>query len=179
MELREVIAKRKSTRSYMAQQISAEALEQILLAGAAAPVGMGVYDQVHFTVVQDAQLLSRVSKAAAAARGSADDPLYAAPTLVLISSAAQPDPNLAYVNAACIGENIALAATELGIGNVIIWSAAAGIANDPELTAALALPAGFAPTLALVLGFPAEGAAGGAAAAGERQLEQRIATNYV
>jgi len=173
MELTEAIARRHSTRAYAAEQIGEEALEAVLKAGSAAPVGMGKYEDVHLSVVQDAGLLARISKAAAALRGVDMDPLYAAPTLVLVSHAPT-IPDLDYVNAASIVQNMALAATELGLGNVIIWSSAIGIAADADLSAAIGVPEGFKPLLGIVFGIPADDGS-----ASKKDLSFQIATNRV
>jgi nitroreductase len=172
MELIEAIARRHSTRAYTTEQLSEQALQAILLAGSAGPVGMGKYEDVHLSVVQDSELLTRISKAAAAARGTDDDPLYAAPTLIVISHAPT-IPNLDYVNVASIAENMALAATALGVGSVIIWSSAIGIAADAELSAAIGFPNGFKPLLGIVFGIPA------ADADLQKDLSFQIATNRV
>ena len=50
MNTLEAIAKRKSTRSYKAEQISEQALEAIIKAGCAAPVALAKYDSLHITV---------------------------------------------------------------------------------------------------------------------------------
>ena len=156
MELKTAIAKRKSTRSYSPEPVSSDAIDAILAAGAAAPVGMGDRDRMHLTVVQDKELLELISIAAAKARGSNDDPLYAAPLLILVSTNPTGKENMDAVNAACITENMLLAAEGLGIGSVIIWSSSLGIAADADLAADLGIPEGFIPVLGSVFGIPAE-----------------------
>ncbi|MCB2311914.1 MerR family DNA-binding transcriptional regulator [Clostridium tagluense] len=55
-------------------------------------------------------------------------------------------------NAACIMENMALAATDLGLGNVYIFGGALAIAKNPELCAELKIPEGYIPVSALPVG---------------------------
>ena len=60
MNALEAILKRKSTRAYGPAQISEEALENIIKAACAAPVGMARYDTLHITVVQNEDMLARI-----------------------------------------------------------------------------------------------------------------------
>jgi len=86
MELMKTIAMRKSTRSYKSEQINDESLNTILAAGCAAPVGMGAYNEVHMTVIQNPDFLARISKAAGNLLGNPEaNALYGAPTVVIIS----------------------------------------------------------------------------------------------
>lgn len=62
MELMKAIAMRKSTRSYKSEQISDESLNTIINAGCAAPVGMGAYNSVHLTVIQNSDLLDKLQQ---------------------------------------------------------------------------------------------------------------------
>ena len=50
MNTLEVIAKRKSTRSYKPEQIGGEALAAITKAGCSAPIALAKYDSLHITV---------------------------------------------------------------------------------------------------------------------------------
>ena len=59
----ESITARKSTRSYKSQQINNNDLETILQAGMAAPVGLGAYDTLHLTVVQNQAIFSKINTA--------------------------------------------------------------------------------------------------------------------
>lgn len=80
--------------------------------------------------------------------------LYNAPTLILVSSK-EPAPmmeNVAYSNAAIMVHNMALAATELGVGSCYIWGAVAAASHNPEILAELKLPEGFIPCCAICLG---------------------------
>ena len=81
-------------------------------------------------------------------------PLYGVPTLVLVSSK-KPDPlreNVAFSNAAILAHNMALAATDLGVGSCYIWGAIAALSGSAELLKELNLPEGFIPCCAIGLG---------------------------
>lgn len=155
MDTMNVICKRKSIRSYTGEQITDEQLKIILTAANAAPVGMGRYEDVHLSVIKNAVLLSKIDAAGAAMFGQPDmHPLYGAPMLILVSAKMPPAAmaNVTYSNAAIIVQNMALAATELGVGACHIWGATAALANSPALCCELKLPEGFAPCCAVALG---------------------------
>ncbi|BCN28901.1 nitroreductase family protein [Anaeromicropila herbilytica] len=158
MEMMKVITMRKSTRSYKIAQISDEALNKIINSGCAAPVGNGAYDTVHLSVIQDYDYLNKISKTAANIFGNPDaNPLYGAPTLIIVSGLPNKQiPNVELANAACIIENMSLAATDEGIGSVYILGAIAAFHADKELLNALNLPDGFIPVSGVALGYPTE-----------------------
>lgn len=158
MELMKVIAMRKSTRSYKSEQISDESLNTIINAGCAAPVGIGAYDMVHLTVVQNSDLLDRIIKTYANINGNPKaNPLYGAPALVVVSGKPHDKfPHAEIANAACIIENMALAATDIGIGSVYLWGILRAFSADKELLKALNLPEGFIPASGIALGHPTE-----------------------
>ena len=155
MTMIETICSRKSVRSYTGENITAEELEVILKAANASPVGMGQFDSLHLTVITNKDLLAKIEASAAAMFGKPDmHPLYGAPTLILVSSR-KPAPmmeNVAYSNAAIMAHNMALAATELGVGTCYIWGAIAAVSRNPEVLAELKLPEGFMPCCAMCFG---------------------------
>lgn len=155
MNTMETICKRKSVRNYTGENITNEELSTILKAANASPVGMGQFDSLHLTVITNKELLNKIEKVTAAMFGKPDmHPLYNAPTLILVSSK-EPAPmmeNVAYSNAAIMVHNMALAATELGVGSCYIWGAVAAASHNPEILAELKLPEGFIPCCAICLG---------------------------
>ncbi len=153
METLKAIAKRKSIRGYTSEQISESALQTILRSGSSAPVANGRYEVVHLTVIQDTNLLKKISVATAKLRNASNDPLYGAPTLVMISASQPMLVGLDYANASCMAENMMLAATDIGIGSVYLWGAAVGANSDAELIKALGIPDGFQPVIAVALGY--------------------------
>ena len=59
---------------------------------------------------------------------------------------------MGYSNAAIMAHNMALAATELGVGTCYIWGAIAAVSRNPEVLAELKLPEGFMPCCAMCFG---------------------------
>ena len=175
MELMKAIAMRKSTRSYKTEQISDEVLNTIINAGCAAPVGHGAYDRVHLTVVQNSDLLERIRKTYADINENPKaNPLYGAPTLIIISGKPHEKfPHAELANAACIIENMALAATDLGIGSVYLWGILSAFNADKELLKTLNLPEGFIPASSIALGYPTE------SLTTEKELKQTIKINTI
>lgn len=155
MNTMETICSRKTIRSYTGENITADELNVILKAANASPVGMGQYDSMHLTVITNEELMNKIDAAGAALFGQPDmHPLYGVPTLVLVSSK-KPDPmmeNVAFSNAAIIAHNMALAATDLGVGSCYIWGAIAALSGSAELLKELNLPEGFIPCCAIGLG---------------------------
>lgn len=177
MNTLENIYSRKSVRSYTGEQITAEELNTILKAANAAPVGMGQYENVHLTVITNAELLGKIDAAGAAMFGKPDiHPLYNAPMLIVVSAKMPADKameNVTYSNAAIIVQNMALAATELGVGVCHIWGATMALQNTPDLLKELQLPEGFLPCCAASLGKTEESYT-------EREIPMdRIAANTV
>ena len=175
MEMMKAIAMRKSARSYKPEQISDESLKNIINAGCAAPVGRGMYDTVHLTVIQDSEILKKISSTAANVFGTpSSDPLYGAPTFVLVSCIPNKQfPNIELANAACVIENMALAATDAGLGSVYILGALCAFSADQTLIKELNLPEGFVPVSGIVLGYPTE------PLTHEKELKQIIKTNVI
>ncbi len=159
METLTVIANRQSCRAYSKDQISENDLQIILDAANAAPVGKKKFDEIKITVIQNQQLLDKMDAVGAAFFKNHDQhPLYGAPTVVLVSTKShegEPYP-LAYCNAACIVENMALAATDLGLGNVYIFGAIMALSKNAELCWELKVPEGFFPASAIAIGKAAE-----------------------
>ena len=155
MTTMETICSRKSIRNYTGESITNDELNAILKAANASPVGMGQFDSLHLTVISNAEILNKIEATAATMFGKPDmHPLYGAPTLVLVSSKA-PAPmmeNVAFSNAAIMVHNMALAATELGVGSCYIWGATAALSRNTELLAELNLPEVFIPCCAISLG---------------------------
>lgn len=176
MNTLEAIYSRRSIRNFNGKAITENELAEILKAAYAAPVGRAMYDTLSLTVVSNKDLLDRWEKHMANAVGNPDlHPFYGAPTVILVSSAmpAAPANNVNYSNAATIVQNMALAATELGIGACHIWGAVGVLNGNAELMKELNIPEGKVPCCAIALGrFD-----------GEYELrevaENRIVTNYV
>lgn len=175
MELMKTIAIRRSTRSYKSEQISDENLNTIIKAGCAAPVGMGAYNSIRLTVIQSTDLLNEITNASKEFFGNPKmNPLYDAPTLVIVSSKPnEKAPAIGLANASCIIENMSLAATELGIGSVYLLGFIFAISKNEALIKKLNLPEGYIPDAAIALGYPTE------PLTQEKELKQIIETNII
>lgn len=159
METLETICKRKTIRNYIGEDITNEELDLILKSANASPVGMGQYENVHLTIIKNKDLLNKIDKAGAKMFGKPDmHPLYNVPTLIVISSKnlGEAMANVAHSNCAIIAHNMALTATELGIGSVYIWGATMALLKDEELVKELNLPTDFFPSCAIGLGKTTE-----------------------
>ena len=134
MEVMDAMSRRRSCRAYLPQQILNEKRDEILKAANAAPVGMGEYQNVRLSVIQSAALLEKLDRCGAAFLGDPSlRPTYGAPTVILVSVSRDSKQDAAYCNAACIVENMHLAATDLGLGSVyLLGCGAAAGAEDPR-----------------------------------------------
>ncbi|MCI8993321.1 MAG: nitroreductase family protein [Eubacterium sp.] len=174
MEALKLMNCRKSVRSYTGK-LTEEQLNAVLYAGQKAPVGMGKYETMHMTVIQDKDFLHELDRNAAEFMGDTSrTPLYGAPCLILISTPI-PDPaagNVQYSNAAIMAEHMALSAIDMGIGSCLIWGAVAAMNTKPELVAKLNLPEGHKVCCGIVVGETAEELS-------EREIDaKRVSVSY-
>lgn len=77
------LEERRSIRKYKREQIKDEELKQILEAGKYAPSGMGKQSAI-MVVIQNKEIINKISKINAKIMGIATDPFYGAPTLVIV-----------------------------------------------------------------------------------------------
>lgn len=155
MNTLETIYSRKSIRSFNGESIAEAELNEILKTAYAAPVGRAMYDTLSLTVVTNKELLSKWEKVMANAVGNPDmQPFYGAPTVILVTSVIGEGPmsNVNYSNAATVVQNMALAATELGVGACHIWGAVGILNANADLKAELKVPEGMIPCCAIALG---------------------------
>ncbi len=126
----------------------------------AAPVGSSAYDTLHMTVVQDRNLFPIIDKAVSGMifnmLGKRMDKSFGAPTMVFVSSKPAMMPGMEYANAACALENMAIAATSLGVASIIWGGAAAAVAQDDSLRKKLEIPEDYNPLLCISLGYAQE-----------------------
>lgn len=155
MNTLETIYSRKSIRNFNGENLTENELAEILKSAYAAPVGRAMYDTLSMTVITNKELLGKWEQQMAAATGNPDmHPFYGAPTVILISSAIPSEQmkNLSYSNAAIVVQNMALTATELGVGACHIWGAVGILNSNKELTAELKVAEGMVPCCAIALG---------------------------
>lgn len=160
METIKTISLRKSVRSYKSKQIPEKALDMIIKSGFKAPAASGKYDSLHITVVQNPEILKQIAEAASDVvyqmihiRKNMD---FGAPTLILISSTPAMMPGIEYANAACVLENMVLAAADQEIDSIIWGGAAAAVKQNAILEERLQIPAGYKPVLCASFGYAKE-----------------------
>lgn len=152
MNALENLYSRKSVRSYTGEAITEAELQEILKAAYAAPVGRAQYGTLQLTVISNKEYLAKVEAHMAAVVGNPNlHPFYGAPTVIVISSTG-PVGNVNYSNAAIVAHNMALAATELGVGCCHIWGAIGVMNGNIELVKELNLTEGMVPCCAIALG---------------------------
>lgn len=157
METNELFRRRKSVRNYTGK-LSEAALRSVIDAAQLSPVGMGRFESVHLTVIQNA-LLNEIDRNAGAAFGdTGKHPLYGAPCLILVSAkfADPANGNVPYSNAAILAESMALAAIDANLGSCLIWGAVRALNANPALVAKLNLPDGFVPCCGVIVGETSE-----------------------
>lgn len=160
METIKTISIRKSVRAYKPEPIPEDVLNIIVQAGCKAPVASAKYDSLHITIVQNPEALKRIADAASAevyqATRIQKNMDFGAPTLILISSSPAMMPGIEYANAACVLENMVLAATDQKIDSVIWGVAAVAVQKSVELKELLHIPAGYEPVLCASFGYARE-----------------------
>ena len=163
----EAIRNRKSVRTYQDKAVEPEKIKTIVEAGNMA-AGTPMAGKVYFNVITNADVLKAIvdgSKAVMSKSGvpmlekiSANpnfNPIYGAPVAVVISTDKADNPNtagMARANAACAGENILLAATELGLGSCYLESPTLAF-NVPAVAEAAKIPEGAQPQAVIVFGY--------------------------
>ena len=171
MNTLDAILSRKSVRAFNSDPITDKELEVLLASAWASPIGRAQYDSLSLTVITNKNVISSWE----ALVGPDAHPFYGAGTVILVSSIINPAPsdNVNYSNAAIVVENIALAATELNIGECHIWGAVRTLNKNPDFTKALNIPEGMVPCCAIALGhFDGE-------LSKRNVIPNRIITNYI
>jgi len=161
----DAITKRRSIRKYKADQIKDADLEQIIQAGQIAP-NAGPFQ---ISVIQNAELLKRISAVCIEAMKNSGikmmvsraaipgfDPLYGAPTLVVLSAPVKNPYSMA--NIATAGANMTIAASALGLGSCLMATPELGFKSDSELAQAVGIPEGNSVILCVTLGYAADDA---------------------
>ena len=179
MEFFELLESRSSCRRFSDAAVDEADLERIIAAGRAAPVGSNRTEDLHFTLVRDravldgflpamrrrmedraamADITEKVASARKVARTPSFDPFYGAPAVVFVSHRAQDvQPGIEFANAAIAAYTMHLAATDLGLGSVLIWGATEAQWLYPDVSEAHLpdLPEGFATLMGLAIGYRA------------------------
>ena len=158
MQFSEVLKARVSTRDFADRPVSEAAVRYVLDAALYAPVGMHRFDTLHLSVITNKEVLERIRQAVAKATGDEHaDPLHGAPVLIVVSSSQEGE--IGALNVSCLVENMLLAATDLGLGNLYVRGAIAEAAKDASLVRDMKIPAGFTPVASAAIGYAASPAA--------------------
>lgn len=146
---------RRSCRSYKAEQVKEDDLQQILLAGTYAASGMGK-QAAKIVVVQDKDTIEQLRKMNAAVMGNPDaDPFYGAPTVCVV--VADTEVRTWQEDGSLVIGNLMLAASTLGVGSCWIHRAQQEF-DSPEGKALLAkwgIPEHYRGIGHCILGYPA------------------------
>ena len=146
---------RRSCRSFTAEQVREDDLQQILLAGTYAASGRNL-QAAKIVVVQDKATIEQLRKMNAAIMGNLDtDPFYGAPTVCVI--VADTEVRTWQEDGSLVIGNMMLAASTLGVGSCWIHRAQQEF-DSPEGKALLAkwgIPERFRGVGHCILGYPA------------------------
>ena len=149
---------RRSIRTYNGENITEAELNLILKAAYASPVGRALFDTLSITVITNRDYISKWEDYCESQ--TERRPFYGAPTVILVSSLLPSEDlksvNVNFSNAAILVQNMAIAATELGIGSCHIWGAVRFLNDNEELLKELNLPDGMVPCCAIILGHTEE-----------------------
>jgi len=166
MEVREAIRVRRAVRDYVDEPLSEETVKALIDMAALAPSAVNVQPWA-FVVVQEKDLLKRISDRAKVLMLHADFPeelrvmianpafniFYNAGTLILIC--AKPEGQHPEWDCCLAGENLMLAARDMGLGTCVIGFAWPAL-ELPEIKTELGIPSGYQPVLPIIVGKPKE-----------------------
>lgn len=159
MKTLDAINKRRSIRGYKDEQITSDELSKIVDVANKAP-NAGPF---HVTVIQNKDLLTEINdktkdmmiasggfmKERASMEGY--EPLYNAPTLIVVSS---PENPFAQINVSAAITTMAIAACDLEIGSCYVVSPIQTLIE--EFLTKLELPEGYIPVSGLLLGYESD-----------------------
>lgn len=154
----EDLKSRRSCRTYTAQQVSKEELDQVLEAGMYAPTGMGRQSPI-MVAVQDPDTVRELSRLNARVMGSSTDPFYGAPTVIVVL--ADPEIGTYREDGSLVMGNLLNAAHAVGLGSCWIHRARE-VFDSPEGKALLkkwGVPEKYVGIGNCILGYAAQPAA--------------------
>ena len=172
MNTQEAIITRKSVRGFTPEQLTEKELENIMQAAYASPIAGTLYKTMRLTVVQNKDVLNKISEFYKQDGGVKADMLFGAPTMIIVSGLATFDDTALFANAGCIIENIQLSAWDMGLDSVFNWAAGTTLPKSEELLKELQIPDDFKPLSAVVIGHPAKEVP-------HREQKVTIETNYI
>ena len=174
MEFMETAARRISVRSFNSEPVSDDNLDIILRVGCAAPVGHAGFYRLKIIVVQNPEWIENLRVAVRKVHGGSEyDFVYGARTLVIVASRTEPGkPDTSHADGANLINNMLLAATDLGIQSVFLYTPIFGLNEEPELIKDLNLPEGYKPVACAAFGYATDGVPN------EREFKYRVETNW-
>ncbi len=148
----ENILERKSVRKYTDQPIEKEKVELILQAGMSGPTAVNARPW-SFIVVDDKEVLAKMADANGRAAGCLKDAALGILICGDLDRAFERAPEYWVIDGAIAGQNMILAARELGIGSVWLgtWPQEGKVANQKEL---FNLPDSIIPHSIIAFGYP-------------------------
>ncbi|MGN0035408.1 MAG: nitroreductase family protein [Coriobacteriales bacterium] len=170
METIEAIYSRHSSRSFTDEPVTDWEISLLLKAAQCAPVGHGEYDSLQITVITDREVLVEINEKTRFS--SASSPIYNVPLLILVS--AKPSAlarNMHIASAACVVENMLIAAADMRLQSVFLWGFVERLKNCPELVERLGIETGRLPVCGAGIGHAVDGL--------ERKAPHRIDVSYV
>ncbi len=150
------IKTRRSCRKYLPTQVTPEELDAVLEAATYAPTGHGLQSP-RMVVVQDPEQMKTLSALNGAVMGAKHDPLYGAPTAVIVFADATNDNGRA--DAANVMNTLLLAAHAVGLASCWInrGKEMFELPGGPELLRQWGLPENYEGFAITILGYAAEG----------------------
>lgn len=164
METRDAIRERRAVRDYSDEPLSESVVRELIDAAILAPSAVNVQPW-SFVVIQDRDLMKRISDRAKlllmhsglpeGLMQMISDPgfniFYNSGTLIVIC--AKPEGEHADWDCCLAGENLMIAARDMGLGSCVIGFAWAALAL-PEVRNELGIPAGYQAVLPIIVGRP-------------------------
>ena len=154
-ETLKTLIERRSCRSYKADPIPKEVLDQILEAGTYAATGMGRQSPI-MVAVTDKKTRDQLSKMNAAVMGASNDPFYGAPVVIVVL-ANRAVPTYLYDGSLVMG-NLMNAAHSLGIASCWIHRAKEEFESEEgmALLKSLGIEGDYEGIGHCILGYPAD-----------------------
>lgn len=150
----QTLTTRRSIRKYKPQQIADSDLQQILAAGMNAPSGMSL-QPVTMVVVQDKDTIAKLSAMNAKIMGTTSDPMYGAPTIIVVLTDPEKSAN-AWSDGCLVMGNLMNAAASLSLGSCWINRAKEEFASPEgkELLKQWGLPTHLVGVGHCIVGYP-------------------------
>lgn len=159
----QIMSRRRSCRSFTTEQLSHQDIEVLIQAGQGAPIGLNFVNKIQLFVIQNKELLNELEQNALhyfsnpkhqIADHQIRSVLYQAPALIIVAVEKLTGPleKAQYCSAACILENMILAATEIGIGNVYLSGVTTALNENRVLLTKLGIPEDYQAASAIAIG---------------------------